>query len=134
MTQENSSRQIALGALIKSLRPLHRALIDAARMEYEREHGPVHDAGHLLQLLTRDTYFDWLHPMSEFMAALDSLLERHPILESEFRSSIAQARNLADPSAEAISPEYSRRYLELLQRHPELVMAHADMRRTLNAL
>jgi hypothetical protein len=134
MPQEKSSRHTALAALTTSLRTLHRALIDATRMEYEREHGPVNDAGQLLQLLTRHPYFGWLRPMSEFMAALDSLLDRQPILESEFRSSIVQARNLVDPAAEAVSPEYSQRYLELLQRHPELVMAHADMRRSLNAL
>jgi len=64
-----------LTALTNSLRKLHLALIEHTRIAYERVHGSVAGPGELLQLLTRDPEFAWLHPLSELMAWVDELLD-----------------------------------------------------------
>jgi len=58
----------------RALREVHRALVEATRAAYERDVGPAGGPGQMLKLLTEDPYFAWLHPMSELIVDLDSLL------------------------------------------------------------
>src|SRR5436305_10317367 len=64
----------ALLEVASALREVHRTLVQAARAAYEREVGPAGGPGHMLRLLTEDPFFAWLHPMSELIVDLDSLL------------------------------------------------------------
>src|SRR2546430_2752861 len=64
------------------LRTLHSALIEIARADYEREHGPV-GGPQLLHLLLHDAGFAWLRALSMLMADIDSLLDRPSPIDSE---------------------------------------------------
>src|SRR5437868_3323444 len=101
MPPEIDSAKTALTQLTKALRDLHKTLVDAARHEYEKEYGPIADAAHLLQLLTKDPQFDWLHQLSEFMVDIDELLDEELVSETEMRSVLSQAKSLLTPSSEA---------------------------------
>jgi hypothetical protein len=132
MPSKFNDAKTALSELTKALREVHRCLVEVARNEYERESGPVNDAGQLLQLLTKHPQFDWLHQLSEFIVDVDELLDHEMVPEAEMRSILTQAKLLMAPSASDTS-EFSQRYLALLQRDPALVMAHANVRRLLSA-
>jgi hypothetical protein len=126
-----SDAKTALNELTKALRDLHRSLVEIVRHEYEKEWGPVNDAGQLLQLLTRHPQFDWLHQLSEFIVDVDELLDQETVSEPEMRAIFTQAKNLITPSS-SDSKEFSQRYVTLLQHDPALVMAHANVRRLLS--
>ena len=42
---------------------IHKALLDDARIRYEREQGRIEGSGALLQLVLNDPWFAWLHPL-----------------------------------------------------------------------
>ncbi|MDB4933365.1 MAG: hypothetical protein JWP87_337 [Labilithrix sp.] len=71
MTDSSTNSKAALDALHARLLELHKVLLDIVRAEYEREHGPVSGPGALLQLVTRDEAFAWLHPLSMLLVELD---------------------------------------------------------------
>ena len=80
---------------------LHKTLVDAERREYERRHGRVRD-GEFLAALLNDAELDWLKPLTTLVAQIDEVLD-----DDEFR----------------------RRYAELLQRNPDVVLAHGRLHR-----
>src|SRR5262249_39755825 len=63
-----------LGEVSSAVREVHRALVGAARASYEASEGPAGGPGQMLRLLTEHPHFAWLHPMSELIVDLDSLL------------------------------------------------------------
>lgn len=128
-TSSSDARQ-ALIELTKALRGVHRALVDIVKSEYEKEWGPVSEGGQLLQLLTRHPQFDWLHLLSEMMVDIDEMLDEEIVSEDTMRSVFKQTRSLIIPS-ESNPSEFSQRYIALLQEHPPLVMAHANLQRIL---
>lgn len=131
MPTMSGDAKAALKELAQALRDLHRSLVEATRREYEKEWGPVNDAGQLLQLLTRHPKFGWLHQLSEFIVDVDELLDQETVLEPEMRMIFTQAKALITPSVSDIT-EFSQRYVDLLQQDPALVMAHANVRRVLS--
>ena len=58
-----------------SLLSLHKALILAEQVTYERINGRVESTGQLLQLVLNDPWFTWLHPVSQLVVRIDELLE-----------------------------------------------------------
>ena len=65
-----------LGRLIETLLALHRALIDATKREYERDHGPVSNPYQLFALVAQDPAFQWLQPITQLIIALEELRDR----------------------------------------------------------
>ncbi len=122
--QENSPHDAAgqLAAVARALGAAHKILVDEVRRDYEREHGTVAGPGALLELLLTEPAFAWLRPISRIMAEVDALLD-----ESEQIDSIRIAGLLE--RLEGVTA--SARYLDLLQRSPAAVMAHATLRRAL---
>ncbi|MFC7517357.1 hypothetical protein ACFQUU_20315 [Herbaspirillum sp. GCM10030257] len=122
----------ALVDLTQALRSLHQALVKVVQKDYEREWGQV-DASQLLQLLTRHPQFEWLHGLSEFMVDVDALSDAETIDEPSVVAIYAQARRLI--SSDDDNPlEFTRRYLDVLQNDPALIIEHATVRRILNSL
>ncbi|HEY6912782.1 MAG TPA: hypothetical protein VI356_25600 [Myxococcales bacterium] len=113
-----------------ALREVHRALVQAVRGAYEREVGPAGGPGQLLRLLTEDPYFAWLHPMSELIVDLDSLLAQEILPPG----TVAGVRQEIDRLTQAGGSPFWERYAPLLQSDTEVVMAHAHLRRSINAL
>ena len=56
---------------------LHKALIVAEQLTYERIYGRVDSTGQLLQLVMNDPWFTWLHPLSNMVVRIDELLDGH---------------------------------------------------------
>src|SRR5258708_10658985 len=64
-----------LDKLRPALLQLHKALLDAQRIRYERENGRVESRGELLALVLEDSSFEWLRVLSALIARLDDLAD-----------------------------------------------------------
>src|SRR5208282_2596213 len=67
--------QHRLQVLRDALLDLHKALVDAERVSYEKTLGVIQSPNHFLQLLTTDPWFAWLQPLSQLIVAMDEALE-----------------------------------------------------------
>ena len=120
-----------------ALRPLHKALVDLVRADYEKREGrSVGGPVQLFQLLTQDPFFLWLHPMSALMAEIDELYDqKEPITPEAVAAVRATLESLiADRGQEPSPDSFVSRYLEILQNEPDVVMEHARVRKALDRL
>jgi len=109
---------------------LHKALIIAEQLTFERIHGRVDSTGQLLQLVMNDPWFTWLHPLSNMVVRIDELLDNDEELTVEdIAVLLTEVRELIRPSE--LGDGFERSYYEALQRAPEVVMAHCQMKKLL---
>ena len=120
-----------LTALREGLLGVHKALLAIARADYEREHEAVDSPAALLQLLIHHESFAWLHPVSELAARADELAEEDPIPAAEVAAIVRVAVDLLRPDEGGTG--FSRKYFDALQGSPDVVMAHAEARRVIDA-
>ena len=121
-----------LRTLRHALLRLHKALVDSERVTYERVQGRVATKGELLQLVIHDSWFVWLRPVSELIVRLDGLLESdEPSIVAEGAGVTTEIRQLLTPAEGG--PGFATHYFEALQRDPAVVLAHADVMRSLPA-
>ena len=107
--------------LRSKLLDLHRELVEAERLGYERVHGRLSPADLLENLLHHPT-FSWLRPLSALIAEADAARDPETA-EADARAWRTAVRTLL--TADAEGAEFQRRYAERLQQSPGVVMAHA---------
>jgi hypothetical protein len=109
---------------------LHKALIVAEQMTFERIYGRVDSTGQLLQLVMNDPWFTWLHPLSNIVVRIDEVLEEGEELTTEdVAMLLTEVLALIRPSE--LGDGFERSYYEALQRAPDVVMAHCEMKKLL---
>jgi len=124
--------QQRLQQLRNALLDLHKALIDTERVNYEKTVGAIQSPNHFLQLLIRDPWFAWLHPLSLLLVALDEALdEREALTPASFDALANQTRLLLVASEDGEG--FSKQYFAALQRDPGVVLAHADVAKLLRS-
>ena len=96
MADETEAKSKLL-AVADSLREVHRALVGAARAEYEKESGPAGGPGQMLKLLTEHPSFAWLHTMSELIVDLDSLLAQSTSIQIQKGSQASTSTRTGAP-------------------------------------
>src|SRR5258706_12368031 len=74
-----------------SILELHKALLDAQRIRYEREHGRIQSAGELLGLVLEHPTFAWLRQLSALIARLDEGMEMREELGDDDRHVMVSA-------------------------------------------
>lgn len=124
----NSIRDLREGLL-----RLHRTLIVAEQLTYERIYGRIESTGQLLQLVMKDPWFAWLHPLSNLVVRIDQMLE------AEGDASLAAAYGLLAEVRALLRPSeagdgFERSYYEALQRVPDVVLAHAQVKQVLKSV
>ena len=113
-----------------SLLSLHKALILAEQVTYERINGRVPSTSQLLQLVLNDPWFTWLHPLSQLVIRIDELLDDESgLLLVEVEHFLIEARALIRPSEEGDG--FERSYYEALQREPDVIFAHVEVKKLL---
>jgi len=124
--------QQRLQELRNVLLKLHKALVDSDRVTYEATMGAIRSPNHFLQLVTSDPWFAWLQPMSQLIVAMDEALdEKEPLTSAAVDGFLRQTRLLLVVSEEGEG--MSRHYFEALQRDPDVVLAHAEVVKTIGS-
>lgn len=125
----HDQRGTQLDDLSRALLHLHKALLDAERLTYERVHGRIPSNGQFLQLVLGDGWFAWLRPLSQLMVRLSELAEEEEEDAStgeEIAALLTTLRTLLTPSE--AGDGFGRHYYDALQREPDVVLAHAAVR------
>ncbi len=99
---------------------LHKAVLDAERRNVERIHGSLSGAEYL-QIVSDPVRYGWLKPLTELLLAYDEDGDEAPSDEEL----LDRTRDLLLPPKPGTP--FGRRYLSLMQRAPELVMAHSAL-------
>ena len=116
-----------------SLLSLHKALILAEQVTYERINGRVASTNQLLHLVLNDPWFTWLHPLSQLVIRIDELLDdESELLLVEVEHFLMEARSLIRPSEEGDG--FERSYYEALQREPDVIFAHVEVKKLLTKI
>ena len=117
-----------------TLRPalleLHKTLLDAQRVRYEREYGRVESRGELLDLVLRDASFEWLRVLSALIAGLDELAA------VDDRDVSAEVRGVIDKLRALVRFEgnsgFTGPYREIIEAVPDALVAHVQLSRLLS--
>jgi hypothetical protein len=122
-----------LEALRHALLALHKALLDAQRVRYEKANGRVESRGELLDLVLKDADFEWLRVLSALIARLDELVEAAEQGESpdagvELRALIDRLRTLVRFEG---NPGFTDPYREIVEAVPDALVAHVQLSRLL---
>jgi hypothetical protein len=115
--------------LSKALLRLHKALLDAERVAYEQRHGRIASNGEYLQLVLGHSEFAWLRHLSRLMAELDDLADHEDSGTDAIAERLTSLRTLLTPVEG--DEAFGRRYQEVLQHDPEVVLAHAAVKNLL---
>ena len=83
----------------RGLLRVHKALLDDARIRYEREQGRIEGSGALLRLVLNDPWFAWLHPLSGLVVQIDELLAADEPTVADGDALLNQARALMRPDS-----------------------------------
>jgi len=110
---------------------LHKTLLDSEQVTYERIHGRVESAGQLLQLVMGDPWFAWLRPLSHLVIRIDEMLEdEQESTPQDIVLVLSEVRGLLTPSEQGEG--FERNYYAALQRTPDVVLAHAHVKKLLS--
>jgi hypothetical protein len=121
-----------LPELRKALLDLHKVLVDSERENYEKVIGAIPSPNHFLQLLARDPWFAWLHPLSQLIVAMDEALDQEePLTKADVDALEKQVRSVLVVSETGDGT--SKHYFDALQRDPDVVLAHAAVTKVLGS-
>jgi hypothetical protein len=124
-------RRKTILSMRESLIGLHGALILAEQQTYERVSGPVQSVEVLIELLQKDPWFTWLHPIADLLVRIDHLLQDDTcdITGDNVAHLLGEIDSLLHPSVEGEG--FERAYYEALERAPDVVLAHFHIRKLL---
>jgi hypothetical protein len=118
-----------VAALRHAALELHKALLDAQRVRYERDYGRVDSSGRFLELVLRHPTFEWLRALSALIARLDATEDAGD--EGEGVLAIEDAmRSLVHP--EGRNRTFTAPYWVLVEAVPDVLIAHVKLWRLLN--
>ncbi len=116
--------------LRRALLELHKALLDAQRVRYERENGRVESRGELLDLVLQDASFEWLRVLSALIARFDELAEVDgKDVSGEMRGVIDRLRTLVRFEGNS---GFTGPYREIVEAVPDALVAHVQLSRLLS--
>jgi hypothetical protein len=113
-----------LNGVRDALLRLHKALLESERVGYERAKGRIGSSQEFLQLALQHEWFAWLRPVSELIVQIDELLDGEHPMTDELASAIVERTRTLLTDGQA---PFGRRYHELLQRDPGVLVAHGGV-------
>ena len=117
----------ALEPVRHALLHLHKTMIDVAREDLERVEGRL-TPHELLRRLMEDPALAWMRQLSELIVRMDEWLDE-PAGDEVADALIAVTRSMLAPGED--TDVFAVNYLELLQRSPDVVVAHGEVMRAL---
>jgi hypothetical protein len=125
-----------LDTLRPALLQLHKTLLDAQRIRYERENGRVESRGELLDLVLNDGSFEWLRVLSALIARLDELAEADKDAGAAPRDAGVELRGVIDRLRTLVRFEgnsgFTDPYREIIEAVPDALVAHVQLSRLLS--
>jgi len=126
-----------LDTLRPALLQLHKTLLDAQRIRYERENGRVESRGELLDLVLQDASFEWLRVLSALIARLDELSDVDDRDASAApRDAGVELRGVIDRLRTLVRFEgnsgFTDPYREIIEAVPDALVAHVQLSRLLS--
>jgi hypothetical protein len=123
------------GAFVQELRhmllAIHKSLLDAQRVRYEREHGRIPSSQAFLGLVLEHPAFAWLRSMSALIARLDEWMEEgEAASQDELTGMVAALRSLIQ--AESPHADFGKPYWEIVNDVPEVLVAHVQLWRLID--
>ena len=115
-----------------SLLDLHKALLDAQRIRYEREHGRIATSGEFLGLVLEHPAFAWLRTLSALIARFDEWIEEQAAQfpsEEDLPGMVAALRSLVE--ADGTHEVFSKPYWEIVDDSPAVLIEHVKLWRLL---
>ena len=109
---------------------LHKSLLDAQRIRYEREHGRVASSQAFLGLVLEHPTFAWLRSMSALIARLDEWMEEEDRPPEGLSSIVSALRSLIEADGKIAS--FSTPYWQIVNDVPEVLVSHVKLWRFLD--
>jgi hypothetical protein len=110
---------------------LHKILLDAAKIEYENQHGKIANPNVYLQLVLDDPHFAWLRKISSLIALIDEAASiRRPATESEAQALLDESKLLL--GFEDADDDFNDKLQTALQNNPDAVVGLNDAKNHLN--
>jgi hypothetical protein len=113
-----------------ALLDLHKSMIDAQRIIYERDHGRVETPAQFLGLVLEHPDFEWIRELSALMALLDEWREDAREVESVALDDIAGALRALIQRGSS-NARFTDRYWRMLDSTPEVLVGHVKLWRML---
>ncbi|HEY6240420.1 MAG TPA: hypothetical protein VIW78_06235 [Burkholderiales bacterium] len=124
-----------LDTLRHALLELHKTLLDAQRVRYERENGRVESRAELLDLVLRDASFEWLRVLSALIARLDEIVEADKDAGAAPRDAGVELRGVIEKLRTLVRFEgnsgFTDPYREIIEAVPDALVAHVQLSRLL---
>ena len=109
-----------------SILELHKALLDAQRIRYEREHGRIQSSGELLGLVLEHPTFAWLRQLSALIARLDEWIEmREELGDDDLHAVVNALRDLINSGHR--NGTFGKPYWEIADAVPEVLVEHVKL-------
>lgn len=101
---------------------VHRGLLAAERLRYEKARGRIENNSAFLQLVINDPWFDWLRPMTQLVLLIDERTSdrKVPLSSGEAESLIKRAGLLLRADAEGDA--FQRLFYQAMQSSPDLAV------------
>lgn len=114
-------------ARVEQLRPalleLHKAMLDAQRIQYERLHGRIETSGEFLGLVLNHPEFEWIRALSALIARLDEWAEgMQGEGDGDLVGLVDALRSLIRP--EGANAEFTQKYWKMVEGEPAVTVAH----------
>jgi hypothetical protein len=117
------NRDKRVAELRHTLLELHKAMLDAQRIEYERAHGRIETSGEFLGLVLNHPEFEWIRALSALIAQLDEWAEEGEAASDEgFEGIVDALRSLI--GRKGSNPAFSARYWKMVEDEPGVTVAH----------
>ncbi len=129
-SHEAAAQRALLRELNKLLMTVHKSLLDATRDEYIATRGAIDGPYALLQLVMADPFFAWLRSLSSLMVTLDDMADAD-LVPAELNEVVGRLDDMVGGTAPS---GFTPRYLEFVQRDPEIASRHGSLRRLINRL
>ena len=105
---------------------LHKALLDSERILYEQFYGRIPSSGEFFRLVIGHEWFNWLRPMSQFIASVDETLStKEPVTLERANELLEEARRINYLSEDG-TPE-QQRYYYAIQRDPNIAIMYVEV-------
>ena len=113
-----------------ALLDLHKSLLDAQRIRYEREHGRIESSQAFLGIVLEHPSFAWLRTMSALIARLDEWMDEEGAPQEDLAGMIATLRSLIETEGKLAT--FSKPYWDIVNAVPEVLVSHVKLWRLLD--